>query len=253
MTTSVYRQMAFKVHPDVSGMSNATEMMKEVNANKANPVELIKLAAKWGIDISIPAEYKDIFDRAKNAKSHTSFSREESERVYEAVVNSIVKWHYKYRFKWHRGYGVVSKVRAIKKGKFAGYTEWTVMDLISGTEKKIKAISSPFAVVKMATPEVIERAKDLVLRDKNRKKERKNIKQDLYSKKFKDLGLKSNHNYEYDDIEVLVNFSGGAKWKKLHKTTALCVYHDYGFKTRRTDLKFILDTRKVKKHDYGYY
>ena len=253
MTTSVYREMAFKVHPDVSDIKNATELMKEVNANKSNPVELIKLAAKWGIDIEIPAEYKDIFERAKNAKTHASFSKKESERIYEAVVNSIVKWHYKYRFKWYRGYGVVSKVRKITKGKYTGYTEWTVMDLISGTEKKVKALYSPFTVVKMATPDVIERAKELVLRDKERKRNNKEAKKERYEKYFKNVGLKPNYNYENHDYEVLVNFSYGARWRKLHKTTNFCVYHTSGNRVRRTDLKFILDARKVEKHDYGYH
>jgi len=245
-TSSVYRQMAFKVHPDVSGLPNATDMMKEVNANKSNPAELIKLAAKWGIDIDIPSKFKDTFERAK-------FSKRDSERVYEAVVNAIVKWVYKYRFKWHRGYGVISKVRKIEKGKFAGYTEWTVMDLVSGTEKKIKALYNPFVVVKMASEEVIEKARELVTADKARKKERKNDKKEFYRGRFEGKGLKPNHDYEYDNMEVLVNFAGGSRWCRLHRTTNFCVYHDSGYKVRRTDLKFILDARKIEKNDYGYH
>lgn len=245
---SVYRQMAFKVHPDVSGNTEATEMMKAVNANKHNPAELIKLAAKWGLDINIPENLKATFDRAKeSAHTHNRFYREESARVYEAVLNAVVKWHYTYHFKRRMGYGVISKVRKIKKGKFAGYTEWTVLDLVTGSEKKIKKIHNPFIVEKMASSDMTERAWDLINEHKRVAKATKQDKKKFYNEKFEIFGLRANHNYQGEGWRVSIRYKGGAKSEELIKTTNFCVFHKSGFtgRTRRTDLKFVNGAEKT--------
>lgn len=251
---SVYRQMAFCVHPDVSGNANATDMMKIVNMNKNNPVELIKLAAKWGLDIEIPSEYKTIFEQAKNSNTgHNTFHREESQRVYDAVVNAVVKWHYKYQFKWRIGHGIISKVRKIKKGKFAGYTEWTVLDLVSGKEKKIKrrwADGHPFIVEKIADNELIDRAWKLINNNKEVAINRKEDKKKYYAAKFDEFGLKPNTDYTGYNYKVELNYRSGYRSEKLIRTTNFCVYHfcETLGRERRTDLKFIHDVYKVNTY-----
>jgi len=252
--SSVYRQMAFCVHPDVSGEANATDMMKMVNANKHNPLELIKMAAKWGLDIEIPEKFKRAFEHAKNSKTEkNTFHREESRRVYEAVVNAVVKWHYKYQFKWRIGHGIISKVRKIKKGKFAGYTEWTVLDLVSGKEKKIKRHNTdnhPFIVEKIADSDMIEKAKDLINDNKEIAINRKNDKKKYYAEKFEIFGLEPNTDYTDCGYKVRINYSCGGRTEKLIRTTNFCVYHysEMMNRVRRTDLKFVISVHKVNTY-----
>lgn len=237
--------MAFKVHPDISHLQNATELMKKVNYHKNNPIELIKFAAKWGIDIKIPDEYKDIFEKAKSG-AKKSFTEEEAHNIYDVVVNAVVKWYYRYQFKMRVGHGIVSKIRKIKKGKYKGQTEWTVMDMVSGKVKKIKGWTSPFIVEKIADENAIKVAKALMNTNAIKANEKKERKKEYYAKKFNEMGLKPNHNYEYDNVKVRVRYRI-PKLEKLIKTTNFCVFHmvESTGKVRRTDLKFIIDAVKV--------
>lgn len=249
--------MAFATHPDTSGHNDANERFNFVFSHKSDPSALLKKAAEWGLSIDIPAEFQDEFDRykARQAEAKTEPRNEHFERkVYDAVYGAVVKWYYTYQFKTRLGYGIISRVRTIKRGKFAGRKEFTVMDLPTGTEKKLKSDAwgnHPFYTVeRMADENAMRKAEEIIQISKARKKVEKDNKIERYRMIFEEKGLRQNHTYGkiYRD-EVLIEFTRiGAKWCPVQKTTNFMVFYTSpSGHNRRCDVRAIQAFRSIPR------
>jgi hypothetical protein len=237
---SLYTDMAKQVHPDVSSVPNAKDMMQEVNKWKSNPDMLMNLARKWGLSVD-----GKTFDEDKFKKAAGSFT----EKVYNAVVGAIVTW----ASRKGNVRGVIIKVRTITRGRLKGATEYSVFDFKDNGIWKVQCFRHTFDIVGMADNDDLKIGLDVQDRIKDNKKAVKNMKQSVADAKFASLGLVKNLNYvKLGNYGVQINYRGGKEWKRLVRTTPKSVYiwesdyHKEINKQRRIPIKHILDFMEEK-------
>lgn len=237
----LYTDIAKQVHPDVSGISDATTKMQEVNKNKNNPDKLIELARKWGLSIDGKKFDETKFDRKADGYD---------QRVYEAVVGAIVTWASSNR-RIGRVRGVITNVRNITRGKFSGAKEYTVYNFATQGVVKIKCWDFTPTLVGMADSADLEHGQKVVSDIKTQKKAVADAKQAYADDKMESLGLRKNYDYRDNGLKVLINYSNKQLWKPLIRTTPKSAYvweskwHVENGKQRRIDIKHILEVRSI--------
>ena len=218
---AVYRDMAKKVHPDMNGGSaTATERMKEVNKHKNSPSILIRLARQWGLKLDGTFS-NTVFENMADAQRS---------QVYETVVGAIIKDIKRYNFgrSWRAVRGVITKIRTIGKGRYAGYTEYTIYDFVTGKPylRKFHPTNiNPFNTpVGKADIKDINLALNSIKQQKVAKKVKAKVAQGIADTKFANIGIKKNTNYKNKGVRILINYRGGRMWKEVVRTTAKSVF-----------------------------
>ena len=230
---TLFRDIAKQVHPDVNGGTvNSTKMMQEAIKHRNNGDMLLNLARKWGLNIN------GSFD-AKAFDGHDF-----DEKVFDIVVGAIVKYGFQHNRKMKTIRGVLFNIRVITSGYLKGAKEYSIYDFATQVIWKHKSYDIPgFKVVGMASPEDLQEGRDRQKRIKDIKKARNDYRGKTARIKFVALGLRSNKNYS--GKEVLIEYRGGEKWKKLIRTTPKCVFiEEYPYsKPRMVKIASVLDVR----------
>jgi len=235
---SLFREMAKKVHPDMSTGSEfaSGSKMREVIKNKDNPFVLLNLARQWGLNLN------GTFDGSTFDKKARNFAGQ----VFETVVGAIIRHEIRYKRKIQIVRGVIVGIREITKGYRRGGYEFKIYDFQSNQTWMMKTLSrEPFdRIVGMADDSVVNEGKEKFEYNKIANKRITKRKQDIADVHFERLGLKKNKRYSY--VDVLVRYKQGQEWEELTRTTPKSVYvRCYGYKNneRRIPIDSILDVR----------
>jgi hypothetical protein len=227
---SVFRKLAMEVHPDHGGQADKfREIMKYKNDYQA----LCRLASKWGI----------VLDGIDTSASY-------QERL-EAVVGALVRHTFTYKKDAKSLYGVIFKIRTIKKGYHRGAKEFSIFDLESGMIWKMKTYEKqPFnAVVGRADVSQLRAGEEKEKIHKERKKTINKIRQQNADNHFDRLGLASGKNYYGKGYQIQVQYKNSfPKWETLLRTTPKSAYITcFGYKNneRRIPISSILRVRRV--------
>lgn len=237
---SVFRDLAKAVHPDVCNHPDATEMMKQVLVNRYNTDALLSLARKWGLKLD------GSFD--SNAFNEKSFN-ERSERVFEAVVGSIVRYAFNHKLSTVMIEGVIIKIRSITKGRLAGAKEYSIYNFRDQRIWTHKSFTTPgWTIMGMASESELKAGQEKQDHIKNSKKVYDNLKKINANECFRRYGITPNKNYNALGYEVEIRFRGGYRWCRLIRTTSKCVYipkFDGSSLQRRISVDYIVGVRRV--------
>lgn len=240
MSNGVFRKLAKQVHPDLNGGSvEATKRMQEVLKFRNNPDMLLALARKWGLRIDGTFDSNAFDQKAEQTRQ---------EQVFDAVVGAIVKHYFHRRNRLYFVRGVIVNIRKIKRGKFSGGREYTVYNFMDRSIVKLKSHRvNPFdSIVGYAHTDQLEDGKEQFRIAKEAKKRQEEYKQARANNQFIWLGLAKNLDYRDLNRQVLINYSYGAVWRDLVRTTPKSVYVDEGGqKPRRISIHKVLRVKKL--------
>jgi len=236
---SLFREIAKKVHPDMSTGSEfaSGSKMREVIKNKDNPFVLLNLARQWGLNLN-GAFDGSAFDRKARTFAGT---------VFETVVGAIIRHEVRYKRKTQIVRGVIVGIREITKGYRRGGCEFKIYDFKSNQIWSMKTLSrEPFdRIVGVASNDMVNEGLEKFESNKQIGKANAKRKQDMADYHFERLGLKKNKSYSF--VDVLVRYKEGPKWKELVRTTPKSVYircYTYKNNERRINISSIDDIRR---------
>ena len=235
---SIFREMAKKVHPDMSSEFASAAKMREIIANKNRPHILLKLAQQWGLNLD-GSFNKFAFDQKADGFART---------VYEAVVGAIIRHTFTHKRRTKVLRGVIIGIRNITKGRLSGGYEFKIYDFENNDIWNMKTMeTNPFTIVGMADKDIVNEGQQKVEFNKSQKKTVAKIKQTNADNHFDRLGLKKNKRYDSMGYQVLIRYKGGiSKWEDLIRTTPKSAYiHCYGYKNdeRRINISAIENKR----------
>ena len=240
---SLFRQMAGKVHPDKSTISEHASgaKMREVLKHRNEPEVLLALARKWGLQL----------DGSFNTNTFDRNSSQFAGRVFNAVVGAIVKHNFSYGRRGNAKsiYGVIVNIRKITRGYRKGANEFKLYDFKDGTIWTLKTFDNqPFdKVVGMSINGELREGKDKLNDIIRGNRAVKKLRQNAADDTFKSIGLKKNKQYQGYGLHVLIKYKNDIfKWHELIRTTPKSVYIPNGYKERRipvgavVKIKFIM-------------
>lgn len=210
---TIYKDLMKAVHPDLHPeIKDATKKAQLVNVNKDNPVALRKLGIEWGFIIPTTEEHKRIVEKQKTKRVNTFFVRP----IVTLSVKDLVVFMTG-KFVGHKG--VVVDISSMKMGKFNGYRYFCVYinsidKFIDVKIKEYNNISSVLRKIKVNAEDV-----DLIREAIFKWAVHKN---NGYSS-LSDLDLRSNRDYEDDNIFIQFKLGEKMHVSKLIRTTNKCV------------------------------